>query len=383
MIAHVFVDEYGTPSLNIDKQGTTPYFAYVGVVIEEKELILARNIHKQIVDTYFQGTHIKSSNISNNDKGHVKRIQILSELSKFNHYVTVLLVDKSKITDGLEHKQSFLKFFTSLFNKQFSDRFYEYHICFDKTGGSEFQRSLKEYINKKGYGKDLFSNNTFDLKEDKKEEPLLQFADFYAGCVGRYYCGKYDKGQAQAINNEIKLRLFIDWFPHEFANYLGASAFQQNEFCQTISEIAIKTANEYLTKEKDEIGSEIIKILLQETYVNPFRLISSQELKRKLNSKGIKINDPIIEIGKLRDEGVVIVSPIGKKGYKFPCNEKEIAEHYDRVSNNVIPQLRRGYLLHKILTEQSGAIYNILNNENFSLLSSLIDKVVNKQNNPF
>ncbi len=83
-----------------------------------------------------------------------------------------------------------------------------------------------------------------------------------------------------------------------------------------------------------------------------------------------------------RNDGVFIVSPIGKKGYKFPCNEKEIAEYYDRISNNVIPQLRRGYVLHRVLTEQSGAAYNILGNKSFSLLSSLIDKVVNEQNNP-
>ncbi len=49
----------------------------------------------------------------------------------------------------------------------------------------------------------------------------------------------------------------------------------------------------------------------------------------------------------------------------------------------MLPQLRQGYVLHRVLTEQSGATYNILKNKNFSLLSSLIDKVVNEQNNPF
>ena len=385
MIAHVFVDEFGTPALNIEKQGTTPYFVYSGIVIEETEINKARIIHKQIIDTYFQGTHIKSSNISNDDKGHIKRIKILAELSKFKHYVTVLIVDKSKITtDGLSYKRSFLKFFTNLFSKQFLDKFDEYHICIDQTGNNEFQQSVKDYMNDKGYGRqDLFSHNTFSLKEDIKEEPLLQFADFYAGCIGKYYCGKFDKGQAEAINNEIKLRLFVDWFPREFTNYLGAAEFQKNDFCLKISEIAIKTAKDYLENNEDLISCEIIKILLQETHLNPFRPVSSGEIKKKLKLKGMKINDPINEIGKLRDEGVFIVSPLGKKGYKFPCNEKEIAEYYDRITNNVVPQLKRGYVLHKILTEQSSASYNILGTSSFSLLNALIDKVVNHQNSPY
>jgi hypothetical protein len=237
-------------------------------------------------------------------------------------------------------------------------------------------------MGKKGFGRDLFSNNTFDIKDDQTEEPLIQIADFYAGCVGKYYCGKYEKGQAETIHAVIKSYLFIEWFPHEFINYFGASAFKQNNFCQSISEIAIKTARDYLDKETDEIGCEIIKIFLQETYINPFRFISSGEIKRKINTKGIKIGDPINEIAKLRDKGVFIVSPIGKKGYKFPCNENEIAEYFDRLSSNVIPQLKRGHILHKILVEQSFSAHNILCDSKFSLLSSLIDKVVNSQNNP-
>jgi hypothetical protein len=191
-----------------------------------------------------------------------------------------------------------------------------------------------------------------------------------------------DKGQAQAINNQIKSRLFIEWFPREYVNFLVAGAFN-DDFSQPIFEIAIKTANEFLDKNSDTVGCEIVKVFLQESSNNPYRPISSGELKRKLNTKGIKINDPIHEIAQLRNKGVFIVSPLGKRGYKLSCNEKEIAEYYDRLSSNVIPQLRRGHILHKILTEQSISKYNVLGNERYSLLNSLIDKVVNNQNNPY
>jgi hypothetical protein len=150
MIAHVFIDEYGTPALSIEKQGVTPYFIYAGVVIEEQDLPKAKEIHKQIIGTYFGGTYMKSSNIKNDSKGHVKRMKIISELSKINHYIATLIVDKSGLkSGGFEYKRSFLKFFNRFFDKQFIDNYDEYHLYLDKTGYPEFQQSLKEYMSKK------------------------------------------------------------------------------------------------------------------------------------------------------------------------------------------------------------------------------------------
>lgn len=50
----------------------------------------------------------------------------------------------------------------------------------------------------------LFSNNSFKIKDDIVEEPLVQVADFYAGCIGKYYCGQYQLGQAETINNILR-----------------------------------------------------------------------------------------------------------------------------------------------------------------------------------
>lgn len=375
-IAHIFIDEYGTPELDINKQGVTPFFAYVGIVIEENQLQKARDVHAKIIANYFQGTHMKSKNIANNDKGHVKRMNILKELSELNHYVVAILVDKSKIDGkGLTYKQSFLKFFNNLFSKTFTDKYLEFHLYLDKLGWEDTQKSISEYMRKNGCGPTLFAQNSFAFKDDIYEEPLIQIADFYAGCVGKYYCGIFDKNQAMAIHNVIKSYVFVDWFPFEYVNYFGASNFIKNDFNIEISNMAIKTATDYLEKEKDEVGREIVKLFLQETNINPLRHISSGEIKKKISSIGLQIGDPISEIGKLRDKGVFIVSPIGKKGYKFPCNEKEIAEFFDRLSSVVVPYLERGNKLHKILVEQSVGAYNILNKEEYKILNSLMSIV--------
>lgn len=376
-ISHIYIDEYGTPDLDTTKSGVTPYFVYAAVVIEQAELENARRIHQSILTRYFGGTHMKSKNIPNDDKGHAKRMKILAELSHVNHYVVALLVDKEKVDSvGLEHKKSFIKFFNNLISKQFMGKFDEYHINLDKLGRKSFQESLTEYMGSKGHRQTLFSNNTFCLKDDITEEPLIQLADFYSGCIGKYYCGNINKNQSEAIHNTVKSRLFLEWFPKEFINFFGAAAFQNDGFNPQIAQIAINSANKYLEDYTDEIGCEITKLLLQETYLNPCKYISSGEIKRKISTKGIKIGDPINEIAKLRDKGVFIVSPLGKKGYKFPSNEKEIAEFFDRLTSNVIPQLRRGHILHRVLVEQSFSQYNILENEKFSLLNTLITNVV-------
>lgn len=376
-IAHIYIDEYGTPDLDTTKSGVTPYFVYAAVVIEQAELANARQIHQSILTRYFGGTHMKSKNIPNDDNGHAKRMKILAELSHINHYVVALLVDKEKVDSvGLEHKKSFIKFFNNLISTQFMGKFDEYHINLDKLGRKSFQESLTEYMGSKGHRQTLFSNNTFCLKDDITEEPLIQLSDFYSGCIGKYYCGNINKNQSEAIHNTIKSRLFLEWFPKEFINFFGAAAFQNDGFNPQIAQIAINSANKYLEDYTDEIGCEITKLLLQETYLNPCKYISSGEIKRKISTKGIKIGDPINEIAKLRDKGVFIVSPLGKKGYKFPSNEKEIAEFFDRLTSNVIPQLRRGHILHRVLVEQSFSQYNILENEKFSLLNTLITNAV-------
>lgn len=373
-IAHIFIDEYGTPSLETEIQGVTPYFIYTGVVIEEETISQARVIHKQIIDKYFGGTHIKHKNIKNDDKGHVKRIKVLAEILRFNHYVTALIIDKEHLDGkGFEYPKSFVKFFNNLFSKQFINKYSEYHLYFDKFGRPEFQASLKKYMEEKGHGITLFSNNTFDIKDDITEEPLIQFADFYSGCLGQYYCNTKNHNQSEAVHNIIKSRLFIEWFPEDYASYFGAASYKDERFNTEIFNIATATANKYIESSIDIIGCEIVHLLLQESHINPLRNISSGEIKRKISLKGIKIGDPINEIAKLRDHGVFIVSPIGKKGYKFPCNEHEIAEFFDRLSSNIIPQLKRGHILHQILIEQSFAKYNILQHSNYSILKSLID----------
>lgn len=383
-IAHIFIDEYGTPSLEIEKEGVIPYFVYAAVIIPNSELDNARSIHESIIlDSFKQQGFIKSVSIPNNANGYAKQLDGLTKLSSLHHHVIALIIDKGSIlkNTGLSIKQSFIKYFQRLLSTHFFECYDEFHIVADETGWPDFRSSLHKYMQDSvGIEPTLFSNNTFKTSNDISGESLLQLADFYAGILGRYYCGKFDENRSTVIHNLIRSRVSIEWFPNDTISFLASDVAFDQSFDYDLYYLAIDTAKRYLEKHSkdDHTGCELLEYLLQEARRSPQRHISSKEIKSHLNNIGIEISDPIDKISELRDEGVIIISPIGKKGYKFPTSEQEIADFLNRLSRNVVPQLKRGFIINKILAEKSFGKYNVLNSNEFELLRELSD-IVNKQ----
>ena len=380
---YVFIDESGTPDLGIEKGGVSQYFIYAAVVIEDDEIENARVVLNTIYDKYYkQNRYLKSSHIPNDDSGYIRTINILTELKSLKHFVYVIVVDKSKINDssGLSYKTVFVKYFNRLIAEHIGSIESDIHIVFDKTGYYEFQQELILYMEEKGWGPNLFSNNTYDLLDDRTEEPLLQLADFYAGTISKYYCGKFDEKRSNVIHDGfIKKNVSIEWFPHNNVPMFAVTAGFDNNYNEIITKIAIDSAEKYLDNyANDTIGCELILYILQETQRTPFRYISSKEIKTNLRARNVEIGDPIVKISELRDKGVLIISPIGKKGYKIPNNELEIAEFYNRLNGNILPQLRRCQILNNVLLEQSNGTYNILSSSEFEVLSRLCDVIFKK-----
>ena len=69
--------------------------------------------------------------------------------------------------------------------------------------------------------------------------------------------------------------------------------------------------------------------------------------------------------------GVGASNAQGKKGYKFPTSEKELADFYDRLRDNVIPQLKRCRILNNVLQEKSIGKYGVLKHEEYRIVSSV------------
>ena len=379
-IVHIFIDEFSTPDLEINKTGNEQFFIYAAVIIRETDLDAARKTHATIVNKYYSARgYIKSSKIPNNEKGYILTLNTLTELRAFTHSVCALVVDKSKISSdsGLNFKRSFIKFFNKLLTQHFANQYEEFHIVADKTGNQEFQLSLKTYLEEQAnLGMTLFSNNTFDTSDDVSGEQLIQLADFYAGAIGRYYCGKYDHNRAEVINSILRQKLSVLWYPEDYVSLIASSAQFDSNFDVGLMKSAIETAKSYLVSSpEDIIGCEIIHYILQESTKNPKRAISSKEIKANLSCRGVEIGDPITKISELRGKGVLIISPIGKKGYKLPTCEEELADFFNRLSSNVIPQLIRGNTINIVLNEKTAGKYNILGHQEFRLLGDLCKTV--------
>ena len=378
---HIYIDEYGTPDLEIGKGGNEEYFIYAAVVIAKEELEEANRVYNKVIDDDFQQQgYIKSAHIPNNKNGYARTINALTTLKQLKHHVFALIVDKSNFSKhkGLSIKQVFIKYFQRLLAEHFYNTYDEFHIYADRTGGSEFIQSLEIFMaDTVGIAPTLFSNNSIQYCDDRKNN-LIQLADFYAGVIGRYFCGKYEESRAKTIHDSIRTRLSVQWVPHDTISFIVASNDFDAAFNSELFQLSIKTAEEYLEKYYDDRGGcELIKYIIQEARYNPMRHISSKELKERLLNRKIEIGDPIVKVSELRDHGVMLVSPIGKKGYKFPTSEKELAEFYNRLSANVIPQLRRGYILNEVLKERSVGKYNIMNDSRFETLCEL-SQVINK-----
>lgn len=73
---------------------------------------------------------------------------------------------------------------------------------------------------------------------------------------------------------------------------------------------------------------------------------------------------PILLVGELRDNEVVIVSQkSGKKsGYKLPCCEAEIQEFYDSFTLNVVPMLSRIGIMNDYFVSHSEGTLNFIKN---------------------
>lgn len=374
----VYIDESGDPSLDVEKKGVSQCLVYAAVVIRESDVVNARQLLAEIHNKYFSQNHyLKSQHIPNDHNGYVKTISILTDLIKLKHFVYALVIDKSRINkqSGLSYKKVFIKFFNRFIAQRLISQDGDIHIYFDKTGYAAFQNELTNYMQEHGVCQNLFSNNTFELAEDKDEEQLLQMADFYAGTINKYYCGNFDKNKGNIIhNNFLRKNVSVEWFPYDILPLFAVADSFESNYNEEITKIAIQSATNYMEKHPDDrIGIELIRYILQETHKNPLRYISSKEIKANLKLQNVEISDPIVKISELRNKGVLIISPIGKKGYKIPNSEQEIAEFYNRLSGNVIPQLRRCFILNKMLLDKSKGRYNMLSSNEFELLSALCE----------
>ena len=385
---HIFVDEFGNTHLNLEKTGTFSHYVLTAVLIEEGKIEQARALRSAISQQYFQGHPIKSSRLSNDEAGFQKRLAILKEMRQLDFLVLSLVINKSKITgEGLGQKDIFYKYFNRIFLKQFPQNFTAFSIHANGVGWPEFKRDLHHYIHNKVIQRDLFTpDRTYQLVEDRLEEPLGQLADFIAGCLGKIYCTSHSHEKAAFLFDLLHDRTFVDFFPFEKTDFSLAVPERDQEKNELIAKIAAASAREALAggpKFSDE-AQAVLQYLYLMFRTAPDRLVEKYEIidKVKIAYPNFTEQQLRVCIQHLRDNGVLIVSIQGKSGYKIPDRVEDIAGFYNRYLNSIVPMINRINICNRKLMVSSLQEVDMLRaNASYSLLHELI-KALDKDKQP-
>lgn len=375
----VFIDEFGNTHLDVERDGTLSHFIYTSLIIEQDKREEAIALLADIQREFFQASPMKFSRIKRDDNGFEKRKRILRRLIKLDFIAYSLIIDKKKIDgDGLKYKSVFYKYFSRIFITEIAGRYGSYRITADKLGGSEFQKSLVDFIYRNGVSPDLFNQDrSYRLADDKSEEPLLQLADFISGCIGLAFCTSHAHDRGDELVNLLTGKLIVDFFPHEFANYLGRSFVSEHAVDREIAVIALESATKAMDQGMFSTETrELLRYLLLVYRTTPDRLVETHELVERVMrvNPNYSIEAARQSIQELRDGNVLVSSIQGKSGYKIPNNLNDIIGFYNRYLSSIVPMLRRVKISEKILKMESLNQVEVLSEENnLQVLAKLLE----------
>lgn len=383
---HAFVDAYGDPGLDIEKDATTAFFIVAAVLVDGERVGSVYAAAEEIRQKHFQKGPIKSSAVGDNDK---RRLRVLADLMALPIRFAAVALDKQRVLKdgellypGLKFKGSFVKFIHS----QLFDRMYERHpglqVLADGTGRVEFMEEFRRYVlgGVSGRQGDLFAKPGFAF-ERSTDNVLIQVADFIAGSLARIYDHKKFSSRAEDIHRALQPNaLYVTDWPKRFRNppplKRAASEHDENvrRFClervqDFIAEhldtedpdVKARTAAlEYLLFRYEWAGedawtpTEKLQEYLAEVCAEP---PSAHNIRSKM-------------IAPLRDNRVILAS--SNRGYKIPASIDDVVQFVERTDSVVVPMLRRVETARQAIKDLTGG-YDILSQERFAALREALD----------
>lgn len=380
---YAYVDEYGNPNLNLEKDETTQYFICTAVILTEENLQAADGILKSVRDEHFGGTEIKSSSASNGER----RIKILKELVKIDFKYIALLVDKDKVwrDSGFQYKKTFYKQIHKRLYSLFNDLGVGLKITADQIGRPEFMSGFKAYI-EKNVLPTLFNDCDFEFG-DSKEINFLQLADFVTGTLGHSFDPK-KKTHFSSVFREIlrEKELAIDAWPIYFKETAISTYPTQSRQDPIIEKISYEQVKQFKDKyedsREDNRAAQLDTLMFlaygkwgQPDDAKPERY-HTQRLIKHLNGLG---HDEMTDqdfrrnvIGPLRDEGILISA--NKDGYMLATTLEEIEDFLKHGKTILFPMLNRINTATQTIKMATSGGCDILQPPNHMGLKSLIEK---------
>ncbi len=379
MNRYAFVDEYGTNSLEIEKEGISSHFVVCAILLEESKLEESELHFESVRKKYFQTGEMKSSGIGTN---HKRRLAIIRELILADFGIYSFVIDKSQLTsNGFQYKQPFYKFCNRLLYDDLFKSFQSLRLCSDEHGSKEYMESFRKYVSSRTI-RDLFNQSEFDFVSSRLDK-CIQVADIFAGTIGKCFDINADSPFKDEFFSIAKDKIIaIKEFPQSFERYVFTPTEQRGEFDAEIFNLAVRLAKTYVednSKSNDPIEVDRVKCLHQLLfyfqYVSPNEYISTNNLINNLEgqtNRNISIQYFRTQIiAKLRDGGVILSS--SSKGYKLPANEYDLYEFVNQSSRIVIPMLERLKKCRTQILLLSNNRLDILNKPEYKSLSNQID----------
>ncbi len=375
----IYGDEFGTSHLDVNVKGNISHFIYASIVIKQKDLLKAYEVQSYVSKKYFSGGKIKSNGKAVRDYNFDKRLLILKYIvSNLDFEIHSIIADKTLINSrGLEFKEVFYKYFQRIFVQKIITEHERFEVFAHRVISTEFAKEVYQYLDTRLNTNSLFSNYTMVNDED---EVLVQLADIIVGSLGRVYTTSNYHPRADEILNVLYPKMRAPhFFPYKLESH-NQQIKQSTVIDQEIFNLVTTDVIGYIEDtSKEEIKRDLLRILLFMNKVSPFKMIETYELVDRLKSiyKGFTKDQLRLMIRDLRYEGIMVVSALGKSGYKLACNEDDISNYFNHYLKYVKPMLKKIEVADEKITAQRGEEFSLLNQPEFQMLKSLI-KVYNQ-----
>lgn len=340
-----YIDESGSFGFDFTKDGNTRYYVLCAVIVEECDLNELRNAFQKIkISNGLIHGELKSNTLSD-----TKRFRIITQLLLLPFKIVLFIADKQKFCEGTpltEYKPVFIKNMAQHLYNLLYQVYPKLRIFQDEVGRTEFQVSFKNYVAAHRKQLNLFNQYDFNLV-NSKDEVLVQMSDVIGGSVRKFKEGKGVENYIEILRGKITT---IEYFPSLHEPYWGEGKAEDNKYNATIFALALKFANDFITKYETDDNEDrkmqvaLVRYLLNyATQTDATEFVYADELIKHL---AMIVHHRVIKnhlfrkvIAPLRDEGVILASCA--KGYKIPISVDDLIVYLNSTSSTAGPMIRR------------------------------------------